>query len=460
VESRAGERPDVATPAGPESGASFRFVFEFAVALAIAATLFRGFVAEAYVVTSGSMAPVFFGYHKWIECPDCGHGFAVGAEEDCSCPVERRACPNCGRRDLDVEGKPVSTGDRVLILKAIFDHRPLRRWELAVFRGDEAPRQAFVKRIVGLPGESVQLRRGDIYIDGKIARKTWAELRSTRIPVYEEPSPANDDVARRVWNIEPAGAGSRDAQGWTKLAGKGAKATLRSFDGEGKPTELRDRLPYNPDGADWLFQPIDDFGIEGEFRIDGRASIILSPRRGPPLRLVLDKDDAALWRGDAKLANGTMQLPQSGFRLEFATWDRLVGVRVNGADLFPPVELPDEDAGETGSTTPVRFEVEGGECAWRGIRVCRDVYYTTKVGTNWPLAAVDEPVKLGPDEYFALGDNSAASRDARLWRRPGTPARALLGKPVLLHYPGKAIAIGDGGRTLQAPNFRRWGRIP
>ncbi|MFM8338202.1 MAG: signal peptidase I [Opitutaceae bacterium] len=49
------------------------------------------------------------------------------------------------------------------------------------------------------------------------------------------------------------------------------------------------------------------------------------------------------------------------------------------------------------------------------------------------LLSAGRKVKLGRDEYFALGDNSANSADGRYW---GTvPARDVVGRPVLVYYP-------------------------
>ena len=49
------------------------------------------------------------------------------------------------------------------------------------------------------------------------------------------------------------------------------------------------------------------------------------------------------------------------------------------------------------------------------------------------LLAAGRSVKLGKDEYFALGDNSANSADGRYW---GTvPAKDVVGRPVVVYYP-------------------------
>ncbi len=49
------------------------------------------------------------------------------------------------------------------------------------------------------------------------------------------------------------------------------------------------------------------------------------------------------------------------------------------------------------------------------------------------LLSPGRQVKLGKNEYFALGDNSANSADGRYW---GTvPAKDVVGRPVLVYYP-------------------------
>ena len=50
--------------------------------------------------------------------------------------------------------------------KAHFAIHPPKRGEVIVFRFPEDPSKDFVKRVIGLPGEEVELRTGTVYIDG------------------------------------------------------------------------------------------------------------------------------------------------------------------------------------------------------------------------------------------------------------------------------------------------------
>ncbi len=59
-------------------------------------------------------------------------------------------------------------GDRLVVDKLSHRWRRIRRLDVLVF---ECPTQGgvdYVKRVVGLPGETVELRGGELYVDGKL----------------------------------------------------------------------------------------------------------------------------------------------------------------------------------------------------------------------------------------------------------------------------------------------------
>src|SRR5690606_24708026 len=97
----------------------------------------------------------------------------------------RTACPNCGQSSIDLSQVPKNQGDQLLVAKCAYEFRPPRRWDVAVFRNPFKPTQAYVKRVVGLPGEAVQIVNGDLYADGRIQRKDLASQRAMRIPVFD-----------------------------------------------------------------------------------------------------------------------------------------------------------------------------------------------------------------------------------------------------------------------------------
>ena len=61
----------------------------------------------------------------------------------------------------------VRQGDRMLVLKTAYRDEPVERRDVLVFRNPEAPSQRWVKRVVGLPGDVVEIREGAVWINGE-----------------------------------------------------------------------------------------------------------------------------------------------------------------------------------------------------------------------------------------------------------------------------------------------------
>src|SRR5712671_121226 len=72
----AGDKP---TPP-PDGG--WRETVESVAMAVILALLFRGFVAEAFVIPTGSMAPTLMGRHKDVKCPKCGVQYQVSGSDE------------------------------------------------------------------------------------------------------------------------------------------------------------------------------------------------------------------------------------------------------------------------------------------------------------------------------------------------------------------------------------------
>src|SRR5262249_38606517 len=137
-------------PAPPPHVDSVREVVETIVFVVVLVLMLKSFVAEAFVIPTGSMAETLYGYQKMVTCPTCGYRFPVNCSSE-SDPQEARpspvfacTCPNCMQHiywDVIVQGRNFTpsdygvrhpdavkdedpgagSGDRVLVSKFAYD---------------------------------------------------------------------------------------------------------------------------------------------------------------------------------------------------------------------------------------------------------------------------------------------------------------------------------------------------
>ncbi len=168
-----------------------RQVIEAFACLAIAVVLFRTFALEGYIISTGSMAPSLFGYHKRVVCPDCGFRFGYGVAFDREVTTSQIArCPNCSQSQIDISDVPRNDGDQLLVFKNAYAFQDPKRWEVVVFLNPSSPNVAYVKRVTGLPGEAIHVVDGDVHINGQVQRKSLDVQRSMRIPVFNHDHPS------------------------------------------------------------------------------------------------------------------------------------------------------------------------------------------------------------------------------------------------------------------------------
>lgn len=183
-----------------------RPVMESLICLGLAVIVFRTFEIEGYMISTGSMAPHLLGFHKRVVCPSCQWRFTCGVMYDDSvagmgsnvtATGEHEAdplhavCPNCGLPSIDLTAIPRNHGDQLLVAKCAYQFETPQRWDVVVFRNPYKPTQAYVKRVVGLPGEEFRIVHGDVTVAGEVQRKNLAAQQALRIPVFDtacEPS--------------------------------------------------------------------------------------------------------------------------------------------------------------------------------------------------------------------------------------------------------------------------------
>src|SRR6266446_1202107 len=60
----------------------------------------------------------------------------------------------------------LSDQERIFINKFVYRFEPIQRGDVVVFWYPLDHSKSFIKRVVGLPGESVEIRQGAVYVDG------------------------------------------------------------------------------------------------------------------------------------------------------------------------------------------------------------------------------------------------------------------------------------------------------
>jgi signal peptidase I len=215
-------KPQAEQPAVKDA---FREVVETIVFVIVLVLLLKTFVAEAFVIPTGSMAETLLGYQKWVKCEQCGYEFPVNCSSEADPqqgpPVDVIACtcPNCRYkevwRDRDLNSGALRTptggkgppswgsGDRVLVSKFPYDDGHLdrpKRFNVIVFKYPMEPQKGqtpmnYIKRLCGLPGETIAIYDGDLYIYDP-AKANGEKLE------YPPETHARPEDPKDLWRIE------------------------------------------------------------------------------------------------------------------------------------------------------------------------------------------------------------------------------------------------------------------
>lgn len=74
-------------------------------------------------------------------------------------------------RSFSVEGQSMEptlhNGERLLVDEVTYRFRPPARGEIVVLRFPADPRMRFIKRVIGVPGDSIQIQNGRVILNGR-----------------------------------------------------------------------------------------------------------------------------------------------------------------------------------------------------------------------------------------------------------------------------------------------------
>jgi len=126
-----GDPGDGGLTGGSSKGGGYRWVIEWAVilmAVLLCTVLLRTYVVQSFYIPSPSMVPT------------------------------------------------LQVGDRIMVNKLSYDLHDVHRGDIVVFKRPPLETQNFadlVKRVIGLPGETISTKDGHVYIDGKLLNEPW-----------------------------------------------------------------------------------------------------------------------------------------------------------------------------------------------------------------------------------------------------------------------------------------------
>lgn len=300
-------------------------VISIVIAFAMA-FVFRGFVVEAFVIPTGSMAPTLLGQHMRFYEPSSGNDWEVGpwqANRGLSgdYPTVQKNIrvhdPLSGAEQTARE-VPLRSGDRILVLKYLYAVFSPKRFDVVVFKDPHntlpefptRPPDNYIKRLIGLPGEQIALVNGDVFVrtpraddpphdplklwslpGWSIARKPTLVQEAVWQPVFDSAlAPIPEPIGfQRPWRADESGW-SFDAGRFYEWKPTPASATtslkfdqtrVRYSDRTSRENgiaywSINDSYPYNE-------TPIDDFkSLRGAFAVpDTRLRAGIEPLASP-----------------------------------------------------------------------------------------------------------------------------------------------------------------------------------
>ncbi|MHC5060435.1 MAG: signal peptidase I [Planctomycetota bacterium] len=426
----------------------------------ILALIFRAFIMEAFRIPTGSMAKTLLGAHYHLRCSRCGYKYDVGGDRDYHSKPRPR-CPSCGYSLPSGTAMSLSNGDRILVMKCIYQFAEPKRWDVVVFKNPPDPQINYIKRLIAGPGETVEIIDGDIYIDGQIARKPKSLQQELWMPIYnndfqpfhQQPgTSAAEDTWQQPFRNAPGSGWNLNAKGLTVFGldsepdqvntivydasiGNNFMATYGYNSDYGARPVCSDLMmrfyvsPGNGSGLigaglkkyETLYHGLVDF--DGEMTIEkiiGGRRILLERKKIKPVKA----NDPSL--------------------LQFSNVDHGLMLEFGTEKLEHDLGLAPGAAGDKSRGGDPAVKIFGaGKMKLSRIGIFRDIHYISEGNVR---AREGDGFTVGKDEYFVCGDNSPYSFDCRVWVAEGkgnngvkyrtgvVPRDYLVGKAVMVYW--------------------------
>lgn len=75
--------------------------------------------------------------------------------------------------------KTFQTGDYILTSRIAYKFKPIERGDVIVFKSPQNPDIEYIKRVIGLPGDIVLIKNGQVYVNDKLLSENYANTETT-----------------------------------------------------------------------------------------------------------------------------------------------------------------------------------------------------------------------------------------------------------------------------------------
>ncbi|MFQ5687857.1 MAG: S26 family signal peptidase [Candidatus Scalindua sp.] len=293
-------------------------------------------------------------------------------------------------------------------------------------------RKNYIKRLIGLPDEKLQILNGDIYINDKIERKPEKVQEALWVQVFDSNYPAKQEIVKN-WKVEDEFWDIGTKQLELHLPEGTEQKSYISF-----KRKVTDYNVYNGEITDAINGDIMinfDASVSGN---DGGISVILQENQKTIEAFVStvagNKKSYLKVSGlIVKSNNEVFVEPGKEYNIGFSNVDNKIILKLNDSVVFSYIYDTDLTSfkGYT-KFSELKFGGKSISAVFKNISIFRDIYYTN-VG-EWGTL---KPIDIGNNEYFFLGDNSRNSNDSRFWKT--VPESNMVGKAFMVFWPPSTI---------------------
>ncbi len=79
------------------------------------------------------------------------------------------------------------TGERVIVNRLSYKFSTPQRGDIIVFHPPPNPSEEYIKRVIGLSGDAVQVKNGSVYVNGQLLQESYIDVKTNYAGTWQVP---------------------------------------------------------------------------------------------------------------------------------------------------------------------------------------------------------------------------------------------------------------------------------